>query len=127
MLRDDLKTACSTTIRATLLIPAPELPALGSDLFVRELRGEDLVFVGKSETGLEDRNRWAIRSLSDSAANRIFADADLDWIGSEAGIPTPLLERAYWAARQVTGYTEENRKNFLPSSPTTAASGSPTN
>jgi hypothetical protein len=126
MLRDTLQSACKYLGRKTLPLPAPELN-LTDPLFVRELRGEDIVFVSKSETGLEDRLRWAVRSLSDSSGNRVLNDGDLDWIGGDAGLPTPLIERAYWAARQVAGYTEENRKSFLTTSPAAAASGSPSN
>jgi len=127
MLRDDLKYACQTTFRQVLPLPAPELAAAAAlELFVRELRGEDLLYIAKSETGLDDRARWAVRSLCDAAANRILADQDLDWVGGDEGLPTPLLERAYWAAREITGYTEANRKSFLTPSAATGGSGSPT-
>ncbi len=125
MLRDDLKIACQCTARATLPLPSPELTlSYGQQLFVRELRGEDLVYIAESKTGLEDRARWAVRALCDEVANRVLNDQDLEWVSGDEGLPTPLLERAYWAAREVTGYTEENRKSFLPPSTGTAGSGS---
>ena len=125
MLRDDLLFACGDTARAILALPTPELAAVNGQLAVRELRGDDLVFVSDSKTGLEDRERWAVRSICDKAGNRVLGDADLPWINGEKGIPTPVLERAYYAARQVTGFTEENRQSFLPASSAAAGSGSP--
>ena len=136
MLRDDLKAVCANASRKLLPLPAPELPGYAKEaadftqyrvnaLYVRELRGEDIVFVSKSETGLDDRLRWALRAIADGSGNRVFNDEDLQWIGGDGGLPTPLIERAYWAAREITGYTEENRRSFLRASTPAAAAGSP--
>ena len=79
MLRDDLKQACQCTARGVRPLPAPELSAMICEgLFVRELRGEDLVFISESKTGLEDRSRWAIRAISDGLGDRVFANEDLE-------------------------------------------------
>ena len=124
MLRDDLKSFCASgASRKVHSIPAPEL--VGFEIFVRELRGDDLKFVSASETGLDDRDRWAIRSLCDEAGNRIFCDDDLAWMAGDCGLPTPLKERAYYAARYITGYTEENRLSFLKASGAMTGPGSP--
>jgi hypothetical protein len=126
MLRDDIKKFVADQKPAVLAVPSPELPNWDGQIFVTRVSPLVLEQHRKNVENDEDNERASFVQLvaCDAEGSRIFQEEDILWLSTCAAL-MPLIERLYWAGREVSGLTDENRESWRKNSKSTGENGSP--
>lgn len=126
-LRDQIKDCVTKAAPVVLAVPTPELPELDGQIHVTRVSPRAMSKCWQDsadENQIDERARFVVLVAADSAGSRIFQDNDVLWL-STCELLAPMVERLYWAGREVNGLTEENRTAWRKNSSGTAEGGSP--
>jgi len=110
-----------------LAVPTPELPELDGQIFATRVSPRAMSKCWQDsaeEKQIDERARFVVLVACDKDGSRIFEDRDVLWL-STCELLTPMVERLYWAGREVNGLTEENRTAWRKNSSGTAEGGLP--
>ena len=127
-LRDEIKTFVSSQRPAVVPVPTPELPRWDGQTGVTRVCARAVADcwqdADEKEAQLDERARFVALVWVDLAGSRILQDEDVLWL-STSPLLAPMVERLYWAGREVNGLTEENRRSWRKNSGGTGGGGSP--
>jgi hypothetical protein len=130
-LRDEIKAFVDGGGKpAVLPVPTPELPQWDGQVYVSRVCARAVADCWRDAAGddpaaqLDERARFVCRVATDKEGSRIFQEEDVLWLSCAAALG-PMVERLYWAGREVNGLTEENRTAWRKNSNGTAGGGSP--
>jgi hypothetical protein len=123
-IRDDIKSFVTSAAPAVLAVPTPEIPQWDGQIFVTRVCPRAINNAFKDDDPEDERARWVVEVASDAAGSRIFQAEDVLWLSTTPYL-SAMVERLYWAGREINGLTAENREGWRKNLPATAASGSP--
>jgi len=131
-LRDQIRAYTETAeckrAAAPVPVPTPELPQWDGQIFVCRVCARAVANCWKDtgeDTGqLDERARFAAAVACDAEGSRIFQDDDVLWLSCCASLG-PMIERIYWAGRELNGLTEENRTGWRKNSAGMGGGGLP--
>lgn len=125
-LRDEVlkvRTAAGVPI---VPVPTPEWPDVDGKLFVRMLSAyESDIPLSQDDDEKDGENykaKYVCRVMCDENRGRVLQDDDAPYLGHKE---TAVVNRFYWAALELNGLTESNRKTIRKNSPSTEGDGSP--
>lgn len=126
-LRDDIKTFVKDAPIPVLAVPTPELPALDGKIFVTRTNQRALAQYWKEvseDESNDERAAFVVLVASDKDGSRIFQEEDVLWLSTDPHL-TSLIEKLYWAGRDINGLTEENRQSWRKNLGSTGGGGLP--
>jgi len=130
-LRDEIKAFVDAAVKPQVTpVPTPELPRWDGQVYVARVCARAVADFLLGAAGddpaaqLDERARFVCRVATDRDGSRIFQDEDVLWLSCAAALG-PMVERLYWAGREVNGLTEENRTAWRKNSSGAAGGGSP--
>ena len=126
-LRDEIKSFVNAAKPQTFPVATPELPQWDGQICVTRVSAHavaDCWHEDNPDDQLDERARFVCLVACDEVGSRIFQEEDVLWL-STCQFLAPIVERLYWAGREVNGLTEENRKAWRKNSPGTGGGGSP--